>query len=109
MNVFMKLVTAGVLSLTLMGATCSQADIQSQVAQVQAITTKACAFLPTADVVVAMLTAVNPTVVGVSAIAHAICGAVESASHGGAATQGADNKCPLGKVNGVCIQGKKVE
>lgn len=47
--------------------------LNNDVAKVQALTTKACSFVPTASSVAAMLTAGNPTVVGVAAIATTIC------------------------------------
>jgi hypothetical protein len=106
MNIFAKVATIAVLATTLMAAQCSQSDIDKQVAAVQVLTQQACQFLPTASSVAAILTAQvpagQPLVTGVQAVATAICNAVNST------TKSAPQDCPFGKVNGVCVDGKKV-
>jgi hypothetical protein len=72
------------------------------VAQVQTKTVELCQYLPQANAVAAMLTAANPTAVGVGAIANAICTAViqwKSQPKNTATAQ-----CPT--VNGVCVEGE---
>ena len=109
-----------IAALGLLSASCSNPDTGEQyttaqlVAQVQAICITACNYEPDASAAAAMLTANNPTVVGVSAVAHAICHVVTAnnlASAFGisrANAQEANTNCPESeKVNGVCVRGKK--
>jgi len=65
-----------VLSPLLVGCGGSETTLAEKVAEVQAQATKICAYLPTATSVAAMISAANPAVIGVSAIAQAICSAV---------------------------------
>lgn len=79
-------------------------ELDGQVSKVQVLTVKLCKFLPTASSVAAILTANNPAVVGVSAVATAICGAVTRRSHsllGDAA--------PKPEVNGIVVEGEYVK
>jgi len=78
-------------------------DTAAQVAKVQNYTATICGFIPTAAAVGAMLTAGNPTVVGVEAIAQAICTAITSYR-----PQGVEGDQPCPQVNGVCIEGEWV-
>lgn len=101
-----------IVGLTLALSACSlltSADVQKQAAQVQALAVKTCNFLPTLGSVVGMLTAANPTVVGVTAIAAAICEGVKSipsiTQHGNP-IEGSD--CPV-KINEVCLKGAPVK
>lgn len=80
--------------------------IDGKVKQVQELTVKACKFLPEAASVAAMLTASNPAVVGVVAIANAICVIVNRPTpvvnlYGG----GVDDFT----VNGVVVEGEWVK
>lgn len=74
--------------------------IADEVVKVQALTARTCAFVPTAASVAAMLTAGNPAVVGVGAVAMAICKAISSK----AAVKGVIQPRPM--VNGVEIKGE---
>src|ERR1700704_3184119 len=94
-----------IVGLALALSACSlltSADVRKQAEQVQAFAVKNCHFLPDLGAVIAMLTAANPTAVGVTAIAAAICEGVKSlpsvTQHGEPIT-GSD--CPV-KINEVC-------
>jgi hypothetical protein len=90
--------------------------LEQSINQVQVITIKLCKFEPDASVVAAVLTAANPTVVGISAVAHAICHVVTTTtiadafgiSTANAQEAGSTQSCPADEqVNGVCIRGKR--
>lgn len=90
--------------LSLAGCGGETGSLMDNVKAVQAATTKACSYLPTVASVSAMLTANNPTVIGVSAIAGAICNAVTKPPN----VLGLKaEECP--EVNGVCVEGDFVD
>ena len=80
-------------------------QLDQAVAQVRAFCEKACSFLPTVESVTAMLTANNPTVVGATAVAHAICNAIKTKPFTLYDDLYTKDSCP--KVNGVCVDGEK--
>jgi hypothetical protein len=95
---------AAALSLALAGCGGSNEGPADPVAQVQLLAEKACAFVPTASSVAAMLAAGNPAVQGTVAIAEAICAAV---TRKGALKPGENvGACSHGEVNGVCVEGE---
>jgi len=77
--------------------------------KVKAIQDKAvqlCAYLPQATAVTAMLSAANPAVTSVGAVANAICTAITNWSS--KRTEGTfTTECP--RVNGVCVEGTFVD
>jgi hypothetical protein len=89
------------LPLLLLG--CGTGSLDSQVKDVQAAAVKACGFLPTASSVAAILSAGNPAVTGVTAVATAICAAVTKVAP---QARGLEQECP--RVNGVCVEGEFV-
>lgn len=90
----MKTLLAFLLFIALTG--CVQ-TLPEQVASVQAATSKACKYVPTASSVASVLTAANPAVIGVSAVANAICAAMTTK------VSALVGECP--KVNDVCVDG----
>lgn len=88
--------------LALAGCGGETGTLTDNVKAVQSATTKACSYLPTVASVSAMLTAINPAVAGVAAIAGAICSAVKPKALGFKS-----DACP--KVNGVCVEGEFVK
>lgn len=101
MNKLTRAAFAAALLLTLVGCGGDSASLADQVAAVQDATKKACSYLPTATSVAAILTADNPTVTGVSAVADAICVAMMSK------TESLVGVCP--QVNKVCIEGEFID
>ncbi len=95
----MHLVRAFLVVLLLAG--CAGSSLGDLVQQVQDKTVKLCQYLPDTIAVGAMLTASNPTFVGVSAIANAICSAVIRAQS--QPKNSVTSECP--RVNGVCVSG----
>lgn len=75
------------------------------VKKIQALTIQFCRFEPEAESVALMLTASNPTAVGVVAIARAICAAVGPLPVMGLANLNEEDK-PT--VNGVLVKGRFV-
>jgi hypothetical protein len=75
-------------------------DISSFVTQVQAITSTACSFLPTAETVASILATGNPIVATANAVANAICAAVAPAKTAGKLST------TVPTVAGVVIHGK---
>ena len=104
MKSIMKFGVSCVMLLALTGCVWDQAVVDSRVAEVQKITQAVCKFVPTASSVASMLAADPATVVGVTAIAAAICNAVDKL----AAPFGPTEECGFGKVNDVCIEGERV-
>ena len=96
------------LPLLLLG--CGTGSLDSQVKDVQAAAVKACGFLPTASSVAAILSAGNPAVTGVTAVATAICAAVTkvcaAVTKVAPQARGLEQECP--RVNGVCVEGEFV-
>jgi hypothetical protein len=76
-----------------------------RVKKVQELVVASCNFLPTAASVAAMLSASNPIVTGVVAIATAICQAVTA----GRAQALVGTVPTWGSVNGIAIEGDFVE
>jgi hypothetical protein len=83
----------------------------AKITAIQAAVVKACGFLPMAESVAAMLSAGNPAVVTVSAIANQICVIVKNAptpvaplTLAGVSGQAA-TMTQWGTVNGVPVQG----
>lgn len=88
------------------GVVTSEMTMAEKVKAVQTRAVELCAYLPQAHAVVAMLSAANPAVTGVGAVAQAICTAVtswSSNSKSGTLT----TECP--RVNGVCVVGTYVD
>jgi hypothetical protein len=86
----------------------TQEQIDSKVIAVQELVKEGCNFLPTAQSIALMLAAADPTVTGVFAVAAAICNEVNKSVMADKAAPKADDNCPYGKVNGVCIEGKRL-
>lgn len=78
-----------------------------RVEEIRSRVAAACDFLPTVSSVTAMLTASNPTVVGVSAIAHAICAAVQARRNETISRLVGGTE--FGTVNGVPIEGEDLK
>lgn len=84
----MKKLTIALLSAWLfMGAMCSTTDVGDLIAKVQAATTQACSFVPTAETILAIFATNNPALSNAAAIASAICGAVAPHTGGKLATE----------------------
>lgn len=93
-----QLLLVPLLVLTMSG--CSALDkVAANVGDVQSLAVKACAFLPTAETVRAILAAGSPTLTTSSAIASAICAAISPKAGPGAGRA---------TVAGVAIEGLKV-
>lgn len=72
-----KTLLTGLLSAWLfVGATCSATDITALIAQVQAQTAQACAFVPTAQTIVDIFQSNNAALQNAAQIAAAICASV---------------------------------
>jgi len=95
-----------VLTLALAGCFGGEDDgsVNDTIENVREQTVKVCNYLPTVGSVAAILTAGNPAVVGVHAIATAICGAVTSVPQG---LVSSDVKI-VPMVNGVPVDGQFV-
>jgi hypothetical protein len=96
-----KLAVAAVAGMCLMLSGCEGSALSDLVKQVQEKTVQLCQYLPETTAVTAMLSASNPTFVGVSAIANAICSAVVKWQE--QPKNAITSECP--KVNGVCVTG----
>ena len=93
-----------IFALTLILAGCSGSSLADKVKSVQDEAVKLCAYLPTANSVSAIITAGNPTVVGISAVANAICTAVINWQKDQVTPNSFATGCP--KVNGICVEGQ---
>lgn len=99
------LLRAALVAALLSLAGCGGGSMSEQVSAIQAGAIKLCGYAPTAASVLAVLTAGNPAVTGVTAIVTAICGAVSNPPLGLKSDDG--KPCP--QVNGVCIEGEFIE
>lgn len=108
-----RLMLMAAFALTLMAATCSN-NAQQVVDMVKAN----CGILVSVADVAGALSAANPAVVGVAAVAHAICQQYQAAAKPGADAgtfvlvqqqdqPKDDNKDCVAVVNGVCIHKEK--
>jgi hypothetical protein len=79
-------------------------DFDEDIEKIRLATERCCGFVPTVGTVASILTAANPTVVGVSAIALAICHALTARSRRTAAQL----ITPMPQVNGIVIEGEWV-
>jgi hypothetical protein len=101
-----KLILAAALTLPLMAGTCSSNSAQQVVDLVKAN----CGILVSLGDVAAAMTAPNPAVIGVNAIAHAICPKVQVSDADilvrvqDQGQQQQDQKDCVAVVNGVCIR-----
>lgn len=96
------LVVLAVLSPLLVGCGGGELTLSEKVAEVRAKTTEICSYLPTVNSVAAMISAANPAVVTVGAIAQAICNAVTNPQQ-----SLLKSECPT--VNGVCVEGEFID
>ncbi len=71
------LLTAVLSSFLFIGAMCGTTDIAGLIAQVQSATTKACAFVPTAETIIAIFATNNAALASAEAIASSICAGVK--------------------------------
>ena len=94
-----RLLLVGILLL----AGCTGTSLTDTVKQIQDETVKLCAYLPTANSVAAIVSAANPAVVGIGAVANAICTAMINWQTDQKTINSFATECP--KVNGVCIEG----
>jgi hypothetical protein len=84
-------------------------SFDDDVEKIRLATERLCGFVPTVGTVASILTAANPTVVGASAIAMAICQAVTRRQRMLAAWASDPNITDFpshGMVNGVLIEGE---
>ena len=81
----------------------SGSSLADKVKAVQDEAVKLCAYLPTATSVSAIITAGDPTVVGISAVANAICTAMINWQTDQKTVNSFATDCP--RVNGVCVEG----
>jgi hypothetical protein len=79
-------------------------SFDEDVEKVRLATVRCCGFLPTVGSVAAILSAGNPTVLGVTAVAAAICQALTARSR----RTTAQLITPLPQVNGIVIEGEWV-
>jgi hypothetical protein len=87
-------------------------DFDADVEKIRLATERTCGFVPTVATVASILTAANPTVVGVAAIALAICQAVTRRQYKMAAwlhTPEITDFPSHETVNGVLIEGEWVK
>jgi hypothetical protein len=93
--------------------TIDSAALAEAVAQVQKHTVQICAYLPSNNSVVSILTASNPIVETAFAIATQICNAVTATvpplapAQMGEKRLGEERQCPM--VRGVCIDGQFIQ
>ena len=93
--------------------TIDSAALAEAVSQVQKHTVQICAYLPTNNSVIGILTASNPIVETAFSIATQICDAVTatvppiSPAQMGEKRLGDDRQCPM--VRGVCVEGQFVK
>ena len=95
-----RLIFAGII---LLGG-CTGTSLTDTVKAIQDETVKLCSYLPTVNSVSAIISAGNPAVIGVSAVANAICTAVINWKTAQATPNSFATECP--KVNGVCVEGE---
>ena len=101
----MKLRIFLALALLALLTGCESNTLAKQVKEVQDKAVELCAYLPSFNSVSAILTAGNPTAIGINAVANAICTAViQWKDH---QTNALVTDCP--RVNGVCVQGQFVQ
>lgn len=98
---------AVVLAIAIAGCQWLPTKDDPRVVAVIELVKEGCKFEVERDSVVAMLAAANPAFTGVGPLADAICNAVNKATETKAAPK--EGTCPFGEVNGVCIQGHKVD
>ena len=100
-----KLFALGLIAI--LGGCTAEMTLAEKVKAVQDKAVQLCSYLPTATSVGAIISAGNPAVVGVSAVANAICTAVINWKSTQATQNSFATGCP--KVENICVEGEFVQ